>query len=55
MKVGLSIYPDGKLSKSCTEPYNTVMIAAKQLLQQDFTIVLDNKAIYNICQRNLSI
>ena len=42
MKVGLSVFPDVKVSKSCTEPYNTVLIANKQLSQLDFSIVLDN-------------
>jgi len=54
-KVGFNIFPDSTLSTSVIEPYNSVLAMHSLLEHTDVSMVLDNKATYEICRRQLEI
>ena len=49
------MYPAPQVSSSVTEPYNTVLSTHSTIEHSDCTFLVDNEAIYSICQRNLDI
>lgn len=54
-KIGFTVYPSPKVSTSVVEPYNTVLATHGLLEYLDVGVMLDNEAIYDICQRQLSV
>ncbi|KAG0276565.1 hypothetical protein BGZ96_003230 [Linnemannia gamsii] len=54
-KVEFAVYPGSKLAASDLEPYNSVLATQSTLEYSDCTFLLDNDAIFEICQRNLDI
>ena len=54
-KLDFCIYPSPKLSTSVVEPYNSVLSTHSLLEHADVAFMLDNEAIYEICQRSLNI
>ena len=54
-KLGFTIYPSPELSTSVVEPYNSVLATHALLEHLDVSILLDNQAIYNICEKNLNV
>ncbi len=54
-KIGFTVYPSPKVSTSVVEPYNTVLATHGLLEHLDVGLLLDNEAIYDICQRQLSV
>jgi len=54
-KIGFEIYPAPKISTSIVEPYNAMLSTHWLLDHTEVSIVLDNEAIYAICQKQLDI
>ena len=54
-KLNLTIYPYHKTSNAFVEPYNSILSTHTLLEHSDATLVLDNEAIYNICEKSLDI
>jgi len=54
-KLGFTVYPSPQLSTSVVEPYNSVLSTHSLLEHTDVAVLLDNKAIYDICKRSLDI
>ena len=53
--MGFEVYPSPQISKCVIEPYNTLLSTHGLIEHTDMSVVLDNKAIYWICQRDLEI
>jgi len=54
-KLDFCIYPSPQVSTSVVEPYNSVLSTHSLLEHTDCAFMLDNEAIYDICQRQLDI
>lgn len=54
-KLGFTVYPSPQVSTAVVEPYNSVLATHSLLEHTDVVIVLDNEAIYDICQKSLNI
>merc|ERR1712173_179354 len=54
-KIGFEVYPAPKLSTCIVEPYNGLLSTHWLLDHTEVSIVLDNEAIYQICQKQLDL
>jgi len=54
-KIGFEIYPSPNISTCIVEPYNGLLSTHWLLDHTDVSLVLDNEALYNLCQKNLGI
>merc|ERR1712113_861354 len=54
-KIGFEIYPAPSISTCIVEPYNGLLSTHWLLDHTDVSLVLDNEAIYDICQNKLDI
>jgi len=54
-KLGFTVYPAPQVSTAVVEPYNSVLSTHALLEHTDVCVILDNEAVYDICQRNLNI
>ncbi|XP_057309646.1 tubulin alpha-1C chain-like [Hydractinia symbiolongicarpus] len=54
-KLEFAIYPAPHLSTAVVEPYNSVLTTHTTLEHSDCAFMMDNEALYNICQRYLDI
>merc|ERR1712223_1715908 len=54
-KLGFEVYPSPTISTCVVEPYNALLTTHWLLDHTEISIVLDNEAIYEICQKNLDI
>jgi len=54
-KLGYEIYPSPQISTSVVEPYNALLSTHWLLDHTDVSVILDNEAIYGICQKKLDI
>jgi len=54
-KLGFAIYPSPKVSNSVVEPYNALLTTHTTMEHSDATFLIDNEAIYDICNKNLNI
>merc|ERR1712087_200827 len=54
-KIGFEIYPSPNISTCIVEPYNGLLSTHWLLDHTDVSLVLDNEAIYTICQKKLDI
>lgn len=54
-KIGFEIYPSPNISTCIVEPYNGMLATHWLLDHTDVSLVLDNEAIYEICQKRLDI
>jgi len=54
-KIGFEIYPSPNISTCIVEPYNGLLSTHWLLDHTDVSLVLDNEAIYGICQKKLNI
>merc|ERR1712151_510528 len=52
-KIGFEIYPSPKISTCIVEPYNSMLSTHWLLDHTEVSILLDNEAIYTICQNQL--
>jgi tubulin alpha len=54
-KLAFAIYPSPKISTAVVEPYNSVLTTHTTLEHADCVFLIDNEAMYDICNKNLSI
>jgi tubulin alpha len=54
-KLGFTVYPAPQVSTAVVEPYNSVLSTHALLEHTDVCIILDNEAVYDICQKNLNV
>jgi tubulin alpha len=54
-KLAISIYPAPQVSTAVVEPYNCILTTHTTLEHADVAFMVDNEAIYEICNRNLDI
>jgi tubulin alpha len=54
-KLQFVTYPSPQVASSVTEPYNTVLSTHSTIEHSDCTFLVDNEAIYSICQRHLDV
>jgi len=54
-KLEFSVYPAPRTSTSVVEPYNAVLSTHSTIENSDCTFLVDNEAVYDICQRSLDI
>merc|ERR1712218_389424 len=54
-KLGFEVYPSPTISTCVVEPYNAMLTTHWLLDHTEVSVVLDNEAIYEICQKNLDI
>merc|ERR1719317_825018 len=54
-KLGFEIYPSPKISTCIVEPYNAMLTTHWLLDHTEVSMVLDNEAIYAICQKQLDV
>lgn len=54
-RFGFTVYPSPQISSSVVEPYNAVLATQALMEYQDISILLDNEAIYDVCQKSLDI
>jgi len=54
-KLGFEIYPSKNLSTCVVEPYNAMLATHWLLDHTEVSVVLDNEAIYDICQKQLDL
>merc|ERR1712176_44317 len=52
-KIGFEIYPAPKISTCIVEPYNAMLSTHWLLDHTEVSVILDNEAIYAICQKQL--
>ncbi|KAG0306504.1 alpha-tubulin, partial [Linnemannia gamsii] len=52
-KLEFSVYPAPEMATSVVEPYNSILTTHSTLEHSDCAFMVDNEAIYEICQRNL--
>lgn len=54
-KLEFAVYPSPLNSTAVVEPYNAVLSTHSTIEHSDCTFLVDNQAIYDICQRSLDI
>ncbi|XP_067843117.1 tubulin alpha-4A chain-like isoform X2 [Heptranchias perlo] len=54
-KLEFSIYPAPRISTAVVEPYNAILTTHTSLEHTDCAFMVDNEAIYDICQKHLDI
>jgi len=54
-KLGFEIYPSPNMSTCVVEPYNALLTTHWLLDHTEVSVLLDNEAIYDICQKQLAI
>merc|ERR1712061_389682 len=54
-KIGFEIYPAPKMSTCIVEPYNAMLSTHWLLDHTEVSVLLENEAIYHICQKQLDI
>jgi len=54
-KLDFCIYPSPQISTSVVEPYNSILSTHSLLEHTDVSFILDNEALYRVCQKSLGI
>lgn len=54
-KLEFAVYPSPQIAGSVVEPYNSVLSTHSTIEHSDCTFLVDNEAVYNICQKSLDI
>jgi len=54
-KIGFELYPSPNISTCIVEPYNGLLSTHWLLDHTDVSLILDNEALYEICQKKLDI
>jgi tubulin alpha len=54
-KLGFEVYPSPTISTCIVEPYNALLTTHWLLDHTEVSLLLDNEAIYGLCQKNLNI
>merc|ERR1712007_207372 len=54
-KLEFAIYPAPQVSTAVVEPYNSILTTHTTLEHSDCAFMVDNEAIYDICQKKLGV
>ncbi|XP_075409522.1 tubulin alpha chain-like 3 [Tenrec ecaudatus] len=54
-KLEFSVYPAPRISTAIVEPYNSILTTHATIEHSDCAFLVDNEAIYDICQRKLGV
>lgn len=54
-KLQFVIYPSPKTATAVVEPYNSVLTTHTTLEHSDCAFLMDNEAIFRLCEKNLDI
>jgi len=54
-KIGFELYPSPTMATSVVEPYNSLLTTHWLLDHTEVSLVLDNEAMYEICQKRLDL
>eukprot|EP00493_Phyllostaurus_siculus_P024171 UN24508 len=54
-KIGFEIFPSPTISTSIVSPYNTMFASHLLCDYIDVSVVMDNEALYGICQKKLAL
>merc|ERR1712091_606193 len=54
-KIGFEIYPSPNQSTCIVEPYNGLLSTHWLLDHTEVSLVLDNEALYSVCEKNLKL
>jgi len=54
-KLEFAVYPAPQISTSVVEPYNSILTTHTTLEHTDCAFMVDNEAIYDICQKKLGV
>merc|ERR1719204_1091131 len=54
-KIGFEIYPATSISTCIVEPYNGLLSTHWLLDHTEVSLVLDNEALYSVCEKNLKL
>ncbi|XP_041764497.1 tubulin alpha chain-like isoform X1 [Anopheles merus] len=54
-RMEFDIFPSPKISPVIVEPYNAILASHVAMEHSDCTFVLDNEALYDVCDRSLSV
>ncbi|KAG2466879.1 TBA protein, partial [Polypterus senegalus] len=54
-KLEFSVYPAPRISTAVVEPYNSILTTHTTLEHSDCAFMVDNEAIFEICNRNLDV
>jgi len=54
-KIGIEVYPSPTISTSVVEPYNALLCTHWLVDHTDVSVIVDNEAMYEICQKQLDI
>ncbi|KAL7671091.1 hypothetical protein ACOME3_006003 [Neoechinorhynchus agilis] len=54
-KLQFSIYPSPRISTSVVEPYNSILMTHSTLEHSSCSFMMDNEAVYEICQNKLGV
>uniref|UniRef100_A0A182MUA2 Tubulin alpha chain n=1 Tax=Anopheles culicifacies TaxID=139723 RepID=A0A182MUA2_9DIPT len=54
-RIEFDIFPSPKVSPVIVEPYNAILASHVAMEHSDCTFVLDNEALYDVCDRNLNV
>ncbi|KAJ8918376.1 hypothetical protein NQ315_008070 [Exocentrus adspersus] len=54
-KLQFAVYPAPRIATAVVEPYNAILTTHTTLEHSDCSFMVDNEAIYDICQKNLDI
>lgn len=54
-KLQFAVYPAPRIASAVVEPYNAILNTHSTISHTDVTFLVDNEAIFEICERNLGI
>lgn len=54
-KLEFSVYPSPRLSTAVVEPYNAILTTHSTIEHSDYTFLVDNEALYDICRHKLGV
>uniref|UniRef100_A0AAG5CU98 Tubulin alpha chain n=1 Tax=Anopheles atroparvus TaxID=41427 RepID=A0AAG5CU98_ANOAO len=54
-RIEFNIFPSPRISPVIVEPYNAILASHAAMEHSDCTIVLDNEALYEVCDRSLHV
>lgn len=54
-KVEFAVFPAPQIATAVVEPYNSVLCAHAMMEHSDVGFIVDNEALYDLCQRNLGV
>ena len=54
-KLQFSVYPAPQMGTAVVEPYNTILTTHRSMDNVDCSFIVDNEAVYEICNKKLDI